>query len=122
MGKEKIRPKFNKELPINYIDFFALNSDDEFKAEHPIAYPFLVVIGILAFLMPLGIFLYLLNTFVEKRINLLVALGVIGGLISGIGLFNIAAAYLDQYLGHKVTFYTLATGLLLMFLSFFLMI
>ena len=40
------KPVFNKECPKKYKTFFSPNSDDEYKAKHPLAYKIIVTVGI----------------------------------------------------------------------------
>ena len=97
-------PKFNKNLPKNFLDFFMSDSDEAYKARHPVAYAVLVGIGIAALLLPMLVYT-LLNTIVFNAPNSgWLFLGGVGSFIFGIGLFNIVAAWIGQYLGHAVTF------------------
>ena len=85
-------------LPENYKSFFDASSDEEFKLMHPKAYVFLVLLGIAAFMLPAILFLVLV-----KSDSLWILLGMAGGLVFGVGLFNLVAIIIKQYLGHVVT-------------------
>lgn len=47
----------------------------------------------------------------------LILLGLIGAFIFGIGCFNIVAAFMQQYLGHKVTLICFSLGFILSIVS-----
>ena len=48
-------------------------------------------------------------------------LGVVGTFIIGVGLFNIVAAWIHQYLGHMLTLLCLLGGLVITVISLFLL-
>lgn len=85
-------------LPENYKSFFDASSDEEFKLMYPKAYVLLVFLGIAAFMLPAILFLVLV-----KSDSLWILLGMAGGMIFGVGLFNLVAIIIKQYLGHLVT-------------------
>ena len=90
--------------------FFLMQSDEEFKKRHPIGYVFLVILGFAAFVLPIilfGVLAYFKNPNASGWSNLL---GVFGGMIAGIGLFNLVAVIIKQYLGHLVTILSLLIG------------
>ena len=76
------------------------DSDEEFKQEHPWLYPLLVVLGLVTFLGPLALYCILVGKTADSWWAIL---GGAGSLIVGIGLFNIVAIAVRQYLGHIVT-------------------
>ncbi len=87
-----------------------MESDDDFKRRHPIGYAFLVILGLAAFTLPIiafGVLGYFKNPNAGSWISLL---GVFGGIIAGIGLFNLVAIIIKQYLGHLVTILSLLIG------------
>ncbi len=105
-----IVPKFQKNFPKDAIKYFDPAYDEEFKSKHPIKYTLLVIIGITALLLPMFVFI-LLMIFVLPKVNSgWLVLVYIGCFIIGIGLFNIVAAFINQYLGHLVTFGCLILG------------
>lgn len=115
-----IKPKFNRECPPNWQDFFRRESDDAFKKEHPVAYPLFVILGLAALLAPMVLFFLLIGGN-SGEITLGSALfGLLGGFCVGVGLFNIVAAFLGQYLGHKVTSYGLFWGVALLIVAGYL--
>lgn len=123
----EIKPRFTKRAPKNKWEYFSAESDDDFKKLHPIGYGFLVVCGMIAFLSPMIIyFIHILclsphnepTSAVELAIFVL---GTVGSLVMGIGLFNIVAAWIHQYLGHRLTAVCLSVGLLLISISLFLL-
>lgn len=102
------KPVFNKECPKKYKTFFSPNSDDEYKAKHPLAYKIIVTVGITVLLLPMIIYVLVCGSKDVESGWLM--LGLAGSFIIGIGLFNIVAAWLGQYLGHMVTFVCLLGG------------
>lgn len=115
MGKKKKRKNSNYKPPKNYKDYFYASSDDEFKAKHPIGYPFLVILGFIALFLPPIIFSILAGTDSGWII-----IGWIGGFIFGIGLFNFVAIIIKQYLGHLVSIISFIIGGILMLISWLL--
>ena len=115
-----IKPKFNRDCPANWKDFFRRDSDDTFKRENPIAYPLLIVLGLVVFPAPMVLFILYLDA-APGGLTLWSALfGLAGGFCLGVGLFNIVAAFLGQYLGHKVTGYAICWGVALMIIAGYL--
>jgi cation transport ATPase len=109
-------------MPENASRFFKLDSDADFMAEHPVAYPILVVIGIAVLILPVLVYISIFITVDQGNpdFNVLVLLGLIGAFMIGIGFFNLVAAFLNQYLGHKVTLICILGGLLLCVISLIL--
>lgn len=105
----RLYPRLGFTPPKNAVTLFDPKADDDFKAAHPIGYRVLIGIGIVALLAPMAVYLLLmaLNGMPE---NGWLLLGVAGCFIIGIGLFNIVAAFLHQYLGHIVTVGCLVVG------------
>ncbi len=90
--------------------FFQMDSDESFKRRHPIGYVFLVILGLIAFLLPMivfAVFAYRKNPNAGSWISLL---GVFGGIIAGIGMFNLVGIIIKQYLGHLVTILSFLIG------------
>lgn len=50
------KPVFNKEFPKSAKHFFSPISDDEYKAQYPLAYKILIAIGITVLLLPMILF------------------------------------------------------------------
>ena len=78
--------------------FFLLDSDEEFKRRHPVGYIFVVAFGIIAFAGPL--FINMAYTHNARVDNLGAFLQLTGAFCFGIGLFNLVAIIVKQYLGH----------------------
>ncbi len=112
-----IKPKLNKRLPHDWMNYFDLNSDKKFRKEHPILYPFLVVLGITAFLSPMVPWVFVLSAIginLDSSVThevVLASVGMIGCFAIGTGLFNLVASFLNQYLGHKFTLISIGAGL-----------
>lgn len=105
----KIYPRFGGTPPQNAKSFFDSHSDDEFKAAHPVAYGVLITAGIIVLLAPMVAYILLMGLGGAPN-NGWTVLGTVGCFIIGIGLFNVVAAFLHQYLGHIVTVGCLVVG------------
>lgn len=114
---DKIIPKFNRTMPKNAKKFFSPESDEAFKKEHPIGYVILVLCGITVLLLPAVIFYLLTQYIYPVPAGLWLIIGIAGGFIFGIGLFNIVAAWIEQYLGHAVTNICILSGIIIMIIS-----
>lgn len=115
MPKKKKSKSSNWDLPENYKEYFSASSDNEFKAEHPVAYVLVVLLGIAVLFLPEVLLFLLVNSY-----NNWLLLGMVGGFIFGIGLFNFVAKILKQYLGHWVSILCFFIGGIMMLLSFVL--
>lgn len=112
MGKQK-QPKWT--LPEDFADYFDPSSDDEFKKAHPVGYFFLVTLGITLLLAPAVLFLVL-----APGNSPWVLVGMLGGFVFGIGLFNYVAVIIGQYLGRHVSNIAFLVGGIIMLVSWFL--
>ena len=81
--------------------YFHMESDFEFQRRHPVGYVFAVLLGIFALLLPMTVYVLLVLPPTPPGFG--VFLGMAGGFIVGIGLFNFVAIILHQYLGHLVS-------------------
>ena len=107
----KIYPYFSKKAPKNAFEFFSPESDKDFKAQHPVGYRVLVILGIVALVFPLIIYTVYISKFDENQsTGGWPLLAIFGCLVMGVGLFNMVAAFLHQYLGHKLTLACLLGG------------
>ncbi len=96
--------------------FFLMESDADFQRRHPVGYVFAVLLGIFALLLPeIMYLLVLLPPHAPPSFG--VFLGMAGGFIFGIGLFNFVAIILHQYLGHLVSILCFLIGGVLMAVS-----
>ena len=96
--------------------FFLMESDADFQRRHPVGYVFAVLLGIFALLLPEIIYLLVLLP-PHAPPSFGVFLGMAGGFIFGIGLFNFVAIILHQYLGHLVSILCFLIGGVLMAVS-----
>ena len=96
--------------------FFLMESDAEFQRRHPVGYVFAVLLGVFALLLPEIVYLLLLLP-PHAPPSFGVFLGMAGGFIVGIGLFNFVAIILHQYLGHLVSILCFLIGGILMAVS-----
>lgn len=121
--EKRIKPKYNKKLPPkkNVKYFFTPASDEAFKANHPKAYVLLCIVGIFALLFPM-MALLAYTCFIHPAPNSgFLVLTMVGAFIIGIGLFNIVAAWIKQYLGHTVTAVCLILGSAMVAISMIIM-
>jgi len=118
---EKVKPRFNKRASKNSWTYFLPNADDEFKAMHPRAYFWIRILGVLALFVPQICYVAMMFFvfFTEHCENCFVLVGYIGSFMVGIGLFNLVAAFVHQYLGHKLTAICIGGGGLLVAVSLF---
>jgi hypothetical protein len=96
--------------------FFLMESDADFQRRHPVGYVFAVLLGIFALMLPEIVYLLLLLP-PHAPPSFGVFLGMVGGFIFGIGLFNFVAIILHQYLGHLVSILCFLIGGVLMAVS-----
>lgn len=98
--REKEKPKSRWHLPEDYLDYFMPDSDDDFKAEHPRLYALSIVLLLVALMAPPTLYvIFVLN----NGATAWGLLGLGGSVIVSIGLCNIVALIVHQYLGHIVT-------------------
>lgn len=113
-------PKFQKEFPKNAGSYFNPASDEEFKRKHPIGYGVLVGCGVGGLILPLIILFLVTSVFFPAPNSGFLFLAIAGCFIIGIGIFNIVAAWIGQYLGHWVTLVCFLLGGLLVAISCFI--
>ena len=102
------------------LSYFTPESDMWFKQKHPVGYGFLVALGIFAFMLPLlCLIVYFVSTG-DEHVSGWAILAILGCLIMGVGLFNIVAIVIKQYLGHTLTAICLGGGGLMVALSIFM--
>lgn len=120
---EKVRPRFYWTVPKeeNPGFWFSPMSDEAFKADHPRLYGLLVFIGIFLLILPMAAFLAAAITQLPDKNSPWLLLGTAGGFVAGVGLFNIVAAWLHQYLGHWVTIISIGLGAAMMAASWLLL-
>jgi len=117
----KIRPYFTKKAPKNALEFFSRKSDEGFKALHPIGYWVIAISGIIALFLPLAVYIiYMLGLNGDQIVGGWAFLALLGCMVMGVGLFNIVAAFIHQYLGHRLTFGCLLGGGAMLALSIFM--
>ena len=100
--------------------YFHMESDADFQRRHPVGYVFAVLLGIFALLLPMIVYVLLLLPH-DTPPSFGVILGMAGGFIFGIGLFNFVAIILHQYLGHLVSILCFLIGGILMAASLLLL-
>ncbi len=120
----KLRPFFYWTVPkgesVAY--WMSYGSDVAFKLRRPKLYGLLVAIGLTVFFVPWFGFPLLEIALIPGAIdNGWTFLGMGGGFLVGVGLFNIVGAWLEQYLGHWVTILCLVLGGAMMAASWLLL-
>ena len=122
-SSQSVRPRYYWRLPKGEAkEYFSFSSDEEFKAAHPVAYGVLITIGLTALFLPCVVFAVAAGRAAGNPNNGWILLGVLGGFVAGVGLFNLVAAWLRQYLGHWVTLACLLLGGGLMALTWFVLL
>jgi len=114
-----VRPVFYWAFPRGEAAYWTTpQSDVSFQAAHPRLYVLLVLLGIFVLVLPAAAFVILAGLVLPGAMdNGWVLLGFGGGFVAGIGLFNLAAAWMHQYLGHWFTLGCLLLGGILMAVS-----
>jgi len=107
---DEIRPSYYWKIPKNAGSFFSPYADVTFRARHPVAYWIIISIGITALLLPGILVLFFTIRIPGSNYNAVLLLGFAGGFVVGLGLFNLVAAWLHQYLGHIFTIICLLAG------------
>lgn len=110
-------PKFQKNFPKNAAGFLDPASDEAFKKKHPIGYWVLIACGIGGLVLPLAILILVTSVIFPAPNSGFLMLAMAGCFIIGIGIFNIIAAWIGQYLGHWVTIGSFLVGGLLVAVS-----
>ena len=95
--------------------YFSAASDYEFKEKHPIGYGFLVLLGIVALMFPVILYLFFVIPYDINSAWMI--LGWVGAFIVGIGFFNFVAIIIKQYLGHLVSILSFVIGGVLIWIS-----
>lgn len=115
-----VRPVFTKKSPKNKWEYFSRSADEDFKLLHPVLYPVIATIGCASFILPVIIYYICVLAFSLPN-EWPVISGMVGVFIFGIGLFNIVAAWMHQYLGHLLTAVCLIGGALITAVSMLLL-
>lgn len=117
MAKKKKRKKTSKWTPPRGSSkYFSASSDYEFKEKHPVGYYFLVLLGIVALMLPVALYLILLV--IPYNLNSpWIILGWVGCFLIGIGFFNFVAIIIKQYLGHLVSILSFIIGAIFVWIS-----
>ena len=114
-SKKKNRKTGNWIPPKGAHKYFSAASDYDFKSRHPIGYNFLVMLGIVALMLPVVVyFIFVLPYDINSP---WLMLGFVGGFVFGIGLFNLVAIIIKQYLGHLVSILSFIIGSILIWIS-----
>ena len=89
-NKKRNRKKSSKWTPPKGSSaYFSAASDYEFKEKHPIGYGFLVLLGIVALMLPVILYLFFVIPYDINSAWMM--LGWVGAFIVGIGFFNFVA-------------------------------
>lgn len=96
-------PKFQKEFPKDAINYFHPKYDEAYKKAHPVKYGVLVTCGLGVLVLPIFLLIFVTQYWYPAPNSGFLFMTMAGGFIIGVGLFNIVAAWINQYLGHWVT-------------------
>lgn len=108
-------------LPQDADYYFNPASDDDFRQKHPVGYVFLVILGLIVFIVPMIIYgVYVISKFGNEG-NGWFLLGLFGSMSIGVCFFNFVAIIIKQYLGHLVSIISFLFGIALILLSISLM-
>lgn len=118
---DKAKPKFQKKAPKNKWEFFRKKSDESFKRLHPIGYYVLITVGLVALMLPVFPFVAYVEYINPVKNDMWILVGFVGTFAIGVGLFNIVAAWIHQYLGHLLTLICFFGGSILTALSLFML-
>ena len=113
--KKKDKKKGNKwGIPKNAAAYFDPHYDDKFKAKHPILY-WLTVVAIIAIVMVGPAIYLLLCSSIQSTMSFFEFIFWIVGFVSSfgisIGICNLFMIVHKQYLGHYVTLFSFAIGI-----------
>ena len=116
---EKLRPVYYWKVPEgeNVKSWFMPGADREFASKHPAAYVVLGLIALSGLFAPVIVYIPLSIPRLGNS-NGMILVGAIGAFVFGFGLFNLVAAWIHQYLGHRVTIISIVLGAVLMALPF----
>ena len=118
---DEVKPHFTKKAPKNKWEYFSPASDEDFKRLHPVGYKVLCLIGITALMLPQIVYIVYCLLINPAPNEWTLMLGYVGTFVIGIGLFNIVAAWIHQYLGHLLTAVCLLGGTALTLFSMYLL-
>lgn len=110
---------FDKALPEGFARYFENDAHKPLYKKYGAVYVLSVLLAMVALFAPVVLFFIFAcpessSGFVEI---LFVLAGLVGSLSIGIGLCNLIALVIDQYLGHRVTWIALGGGIILTALS-----
>ena len=117
----RLSPRFTRKAPENSLEFFSREADADFKWLFPGVYRLLCLLGIAAIVLPMVGYL-VCAVLLELPSEWPLLLGMAGAFVFGVGLFNLVAAWMHQYLGHLLTAVCLLGGGALTAWSFVLLI
>ncbi len=100
---KKTKPRFQKKAPKNIWYYFTMESDESFRRMHPVRYYLLCAIGIGLWMLPSYLYVTYMESLETLRSEAWGIIGIVGTCMIGIGLYNIVAAWVHQYLGHVLT-------------------
>ncbi|MBQ8583393.1 MAG: hypothetical protein IJ488_02130 [Clostridia bacterium] len=97
------------------------SSPSKSKRKLQIRFGVIMILGVSVCFIPLILYIIYIASFDENQsVGGWPLLGIIGALVIGVGLANIVATFFRQYLGHKVTAFTLIGGLCAVLLSVYM--
>ena len=116
--KMRVKPVFYMRVPKGAGINFGRSADVQFFQEHPKLFLLLGLLIVTAFVLPAILYFFLV--FLRMDYSDWMILGIAGSFVVGIGLCNIVAAWMKQYLGHIFVAVCLMLGICLICASLIL--
>jgi hypothetical protein len=118
----KVMPHIYEDIPPCCGDFFEPFCSRAFFQEHPIHYVICTLLEVASFVTPASLYVRVCSTLPNENINdLYMAIGACGVFFVGCGFTNVIWAFMDKYLGNKLTRMLFIVGLLLIVVAILLM-
>jgi hypothetical protein len=110
----KVMPHTYDDIPPCYEDFFEPFCSKAFFQEHPVYYVLCTLLEVASFVTPASIYLRICSNIPNVDTgSWYMGMGACGVFLVGCGFVNVVWAFMDKYLGNKVTRLLFVGGLLL---------
>ena len=110
MCDNKIRPYMPDESDFTVNDALTFGMGRSFRLEHPLAFWFFTFCKILAFAVPLVLFGFIVDKFLEFMEGITIIVLFLSAVFTGFGLLSFVGSFMEQYLGDKTTKFMFAVG------------
>lgn len=118
----RVVPHTYESIPPCYGDFFEPFCSKAFFQEHPIHYVLCTLLEVASFVTPASLYVRVCSTLPKGNVtNWHSVIGAVGVFLIGCGFTNVVWAFMDKYLGDKVTRLLFTVGILLTVASILLM-